>query len=429
MIMMGLKFIGRVPFQEVYIHGLVRDEKGQKMSKSKGNILDPIDLVDGIDLNSLIKKRTDGLMQPQLAPMITSETKKEFPSGIPEFGTDALRFTFAALATTGRDIRFDLNRIEGYRNFCNKLWNAARFIIMNTEGVKLFEKDPNQADMSLADIWIQGKLHSLIKSVENNIANYRIDLIASSLYNFVWHDYCNWYLELSKSILKEGNQIGPEQKHATRLNLLSTLDATLKCLHPIIPFITEELWQKINNDPTKSSIMVENYPVAKDFMVNQPVLDQMDWLIAFVVSVRQIRSEMSIPPKKIIPVLLKDASSGDIEKLKETNQYIQDLAFTERVTVLDDRKTIPISATALLGGTKILIPLEGLIDTKSEQSRLERKLTKIKKDLKSTEQQLSNQNFLSNAPKDIVEQLESRREDLIRDKQKIAEQIKMLSSI
>ena len=428
MIMMGLKFIGRVPFQEVYIHGLVRDEKGQKMSKSKGNILDPIDLVDGIDLNSLIKKRTDGLMQPQLAPMITSETKKEFPSGIPEFGTDALRFTFAALATTGRDIRFDLNRIEGYRNFCNKLWNAARFIIMNTEGVKLLEKDPNQADMSLADIWIQGKLHSLIKSVENNIANYRIDLIASSLYNFVWHDYCNWYLELSKSILKEGNQIGPEQKHATRLNLLSTLDATLKCLHPIIPFITEELWQKINNDPTKSSIMVENYPVSKDFMINQPVLDQMDWLIAFVVSVRQIRSEMSIPPKKIIPVLLKDASSGDIEKLKETNQYIQDLAFTERVTVLDGRKTIPISATALLGGTKILIPLEGLIDTKSEQSRLERKLTKIKKDLKSTEQQLSNQNFLSNAPKNIVEQLESRRENLIRDKQKIAEQIEMLSS-
>ena len=428
MIMMGLKFIGRVPFQEVYIHGLVRDKKGQKMSKSKGNILDPIDLVDGIDLNSLIKKRTDGLMQPQLAPMITSETKKEFPSGIPEFGTDALRFTFAALATTGRDIRFDLNRIEGYRNFCNKLWNAARFIIMNTEGVKLLEKDPNQADMSLADIWIQGKLHSLIKSVENNIANYRIDLIASSLYNFVWHDYCNWYLELSKSILKEGNQIRLEQKHATQLNLLSTLDATLKCLHPIIPFITEELWQKINNDPTKSSIMVENYPVSKDFMVNQPVLDQMDWLIAFVVSVRQIRSEMSIPPKKIIPVLLKDASSGDIEKLKETNQYIQDLAFTERVTVLDDRKTIPISATALLGGTKILIPLEGLIDIKSEQSRLERKLTKIQKDLKSTEQQLSNHNFLSNAPKDIVKQLESRRENLIRDKQKIAEQIKMLSS-
>jgi valyl-tRNA synthetase len=428
MIMMGLKFMGRVPFQEVYIHGLVRDKKGQKMSKSKGNILDPIDLVDGIDLNSLIKKRTDGLMQPQLAPMITSETKKEFPSGIPEFGTDALRFTFAALATTGRDIRFDLNRIEGYRNFCNKLWNAARFIIMNTEGVKLFEKDPNQADMSLADIWIQGKLHSLIKSVENNIANYRIDLIASSLYNFVWHDYCNWYLELSKSILKEGNQIRLEQKHATQLNLLSTLDATLKCLHPIIPFITEELWQKINNDPTKSSIMVENYPVSKDFMVNQPVLDQMDWLIAFVVSVRQIRSEMSIPPKKIIPVLLKDASSGDIENLKETNQYIQDLAFTERVTVLDDRKTIPISATALLGGTKILIPLEGLIDIKSEQSRLERKLTKIQKDLKSTEQQLANQNFLSNAPKDIVEQLESRRENLIRDKQKIAEQIKMLSS-
>ena len=246
--MMGLKFIGRVPFQEVYIHGLVRDKNGQKMSKSKGNILDPIDLIDGIDLDSLIKKRTEGLMQPKQEPLIASDTKKEYPSGIPEFGTDALRFTFASMATTGRDVRFDLKRIEGYRNFCNKLWNAARFIMMNTEGVKLIGKKPNPEDMSLADIWIQGKLHSLIKSVEKNISNYRIDLIANSLYDFVWHDYCNWYLELSKSILKDDNQSKLEQKQATQINLLYTLDATLKCLHPIIPFITEELFQTINTD-------------------------------------------------------------------------------------------------------------------------------------------------------------------------------------
>ena len=425
MIMMGLKFIGTIPFQEVYIHGLVRDKDGQKMSKSKGNILDPIDLIDGIDLNSLIKKRTEGLMQPQQAPFITEDTKKEFPSGIPEFGTDALRFTFASLATTGRDVRFDLKRIEGYRNFCNKLWNAARFIIMNTEGVKLLAKKPNPTNMSLADIWIQGKLHSVIKSVEKNITNYRIDLIAHSLYDFVWNDYCNWYLELSKSILKDDDQANLEQKHATQLNLLYTLDATLKCLHPIIPFITEELWQMINTGQKKSSIMVDNYPNSNDFIVDQPVLDQMDWLIAFVISVRQIRSEMNISPKTKISVLLQDASNEDLDLVKESKIYITNLAGIAEIKSVDEKP--PIAAIALLRGMKILVPLEGIIDIEFERERCEKKLNRIKKELNSMKNKLRNKEFISKAPKDVVENIRSQSENIAQDKIKIEEQIKMLS--
>ena len=424
MIMMGLKFIGTIPFQEVYIHGLVRDKDGQKMSKSKGNILDPIDLIDGIDLNSLIKKRTEGLMQPQQAPFITEDTKKEFPSGIPEFGTDALRFTFASLATTGRDVRFDLKRIEGYRNFCNKLWNAARFIIMNIEGVKLPAKKPNPADMSLADIWIQGKLHSVIKSIEKNITNYRIDLIANSLYEFVWNDYCNWYLELSKSILKDDDQANLEQKHATQLNLLYTLDATLKCLHPIIPFITEELWQMINTGQKKSSIMVENYPNSNDFIIDQPVLDQMDWLIAFVISVRQIRSEMNISPKTKISVLLQNASNEDLDLVKESKIYITNLAGIAEIKSVDEKP--PIAAIALLRGMKILVPLEGIIDIEFERERCEKKLNRIKKELNSMKNKLRNKEFISKAPKDVVENIRSQSENIAQDKIKIEEQIKML---
>ena len=426
MIMMGLKFIGHVPFQEVYIHGLVRDKDGQKMSKSKGNILDPIDLIDGIDLNSLIKKRTEGLMQPQLEPFITNDTKKEYPSGIPKFGTDALRFTFASMATTGRDVRFDLKRIEGYKNFCNKLWNAARFIIMNTERIELHDKKPNPEDMSLADIWIQGKLHSLITSIKKNINNYRIDLIANSLYDFVWNDYCNWYLELSKSILKNDDQSKLKQKRATQLNLLFTLDATLKCLHPIIPFITEELRQKINTDPTKKSIMVENYPNSKDFIVDQPILDQMDWLIAFVLSVRQIRSEMNISPKIKISVLLQDANNEDLELMEKSKIYIKNLAGIAEIKPIDDKP--PMAAIALLKGMKILIPLEGIIDIEFERKRCEKKLNQINKELDSMKNRLMNKEFITKAPKDVVENLRSQSENMMQDKIKMEEQVKILSS-
>ena len=280
--------------------------------------------------------------------------------------------------------------------------------------------------MSLADIWIQGKLHSLVKSVEKNISNYRIDLIANSLYDFVWHDYCNWYLELSKSILKDDNQTKLEQKQATQINLLYTLDATLKCLHPIIPFITEELFQTINPDQKKSSIMVENYPNANDFIVNQPVLDQMDWLITFVVSVRQIRSEMNISPKIKIPVLLQDASNEDLQLIKESKTYITNLAGITEIKSIDEKP--PIAAIALLRGMKILIPLEGIIDIELERERCEKKLNRINKELNSMKNRLKNKEFISKAPQDVVENLQSQSENITQDKIKMEEQIKILSS-
>jgi valyl-tRNA synthetase len=297
---------------------------------------------------------------------------------------------------------------------------------MNTEGVKFPRSEPNPEDMSLADIWIQGKLHSLIKSVEKNITNYRIDLIANSLYNFVWNDYCNWYLELSKSILKDDDQSKLEQKQATQLNLLYTLDALLKCLHPIIPFITEELWQTINTDPTKSSIMVEDYPNSKDFMVDQPVLDQMDWLIAFVVSVRQIRSEMNISPKIKIPVLLQDASNEDLDLIKRSKIYITNLAGISEIKTIDEKP--PTAAIALLKGMKILIPLEGIINIESERERCEQKLNRIKKELHSMKNRLKNKEFIAKAPKDVVENLRSQSENMTQDKIKMEEQIRILSS-
>ena len=426
MVMMGLKFMDCIPFNEVYIHGLVRDKDGQKMSKSKGNILDPIDLIQGIDLNELIQKRTDGLMQPDMAKTITEATKKEFQSGIPEFGTDALRFTFASLATTGRDVRLNLNQIEGYRNFCNKLWNASRFVTMNTAEIKLQDINLDSENMTLADHWIQSKLHELINTIARHITSYRLDLVARTLYDFVWHDYCDWYLELSKSILNN-EKTTQTQKQTTRFNLLITMETTLRCLHPIIPFITEEIWQSFTDNKENQSIMTEPYPEADDFTYDQNIMDQMDWLIGFVSNIRQIRSEMNISPKKKISVLLKETSSIEIERLKETQNYIQALGSVEAISILSDDDQEPVSATALLDGMKILIPLEGLIDIEDEKQRLQKNLAKIDKDIKSSKQRLLNKDFRSKAPQEIIDQLKTRLEHLIRDKTKIEDQFNRLS--
>ncbi len=426
MVMMGLKFMDCIPFNEVYIHGLVRDKDGQKMSKSKGNTLDPIDLIQGIDLNELIQKRTDGLMQPDMAKTIIEATKKEFQSGIPEFGTDALRFTFASLATTGRDVRLNLNQIEGYRNFCNKLWNASRFVTMNTAGIKLQDINLDSENMTLADHWIQSKLHELINTIARHITSYRLDLVARTLYDFVWHDYCDWYLELSKSNLNN-EKTTQSQKQTTRFNLLITMETTLRCLHPIIPFITEEIWQSFTDNKENQSIMTEPYPEADDFTYDQNIMDQMDWLIGFVSNIRQIRSEMNISPKKKISVLLKETSSIEIERLKETQNYIQALGSVEAISILSDDDQEPVSATALLDGMKILIPLEGLIDIEDEKQRLQKNLAKIDKDIKSSKQRLLNKDFRSKAPQEIIDQLKTRLEHLIRDKTKIEDQFNRLS--
>ncbi len=308
--MMGQKFMGDVPFREVYIHGLIRDQDGQKMSKSKGNVLDPLDLIDGIELEPLVAKRTSGLMQPHLRQRIEKSTRRQFPDGIPAFGTDALRFTFAALATTGRDIRFDLGRVEGYRNFCNKIWNAARYVLMNTEG----EDCGPDGDMeySLADRWIRSRLGRTAREVDQAFAGYRLDLAARALYDFTWNEFCDWYLELSKPILQSEDSNEAERR-ATRRTLVEVLEALLRLMHPIMPFITEEIWRRVAPlaGASGETIMRQAYPEAGAWPEDQAAERELDWIKGFVLGIRQVRGEMNISPGRALPVVLQEASASD----------------------------------------------------------------------------------------------------------------------
>ncbi len=427
MIMMGIKFMGEIPFNEIYIHGLIRDKNGQKMSKSKGNILDPIDLIDGIDLDSLVEKRTQGLMQPEMADRIIKETKKEFPNGIPEFGTDALRFTFAILATTGRDIRLDLNRVEGYRNFCNKLWNATRFVKMNTSDMVFKKEFSDFKDLNLIDKWIQSRLNDTLDTVEHNFNVYRLDIAAKALYEFIWNDYCDWYLELSKSLLNDPDR-SDEEKSVTKNNLISVLEKSLRALHPIIPFITEEIWQSLIDSNASKSIMMQSFPEKYDLKITKTDYESIEWLQSFVTNVRQIRSEMNISPKEKIDVLLEETNTQDLEKLDQTSSLIKDLASLNDIKVLKKKEDTPISAIALLGKSKILIPLEGLIDIDEEMKRLKKKFDKNSSEANSVKNRLTNKDFINKAPKEVVEELKNKLEKLEFNQEKIEEQIRMLSS-
>ena len=426
MIMMGIKFMGEIPFNEVYIHGLIRDKNGQKMSKSKGNILDPLDVIDGIDLKTLTEKRTQGLMQPEMAQRIIKETKKEFPNGIPEYGTDALRFTFAIQATTGRDIRLDLNRVEGYRNFCNKLWNAARFVKMNTNDFKYELETEKQTDSNIVDLWIQSKLSSLLPNTEKNFNEYRLDRASNGLYEFIWNDYCDWYLELSKSFLNDSNKT-ESQKSQMKNNLIQVLEISLRALHPIIPFITEEIWQSLSTKNNLKSIMTQPFPRNKNLESNKDSVAIIEWLKAFVTNVRQIRSEMSIPPKKKINILVKGSSKLDMNNLDQTMSYIKDLASIDEITIIKEKDDVPISAIALLGNIKIFIPLEGLIDIEEEKKRLTRKYERILNEITSMNNRLSSEGFINKAPSDVVDELKIKYKNAEFDKKRMEEQIKMLS--
>ncbi len=400
MMMMGIHFMGDVPFKEVYIHGLVRDAHGQKMSKSKGNVLDPIDIIDGIDLETLVRKRTSGMMQPQLAAKIEKATRKEFPDGIAPHGTDALRFTFASLATTGRDINFDMNRIAGYRNFCNKLWNAARYVLMNTEdqdtGI-----DNNDVELSLADRWIISLLQQTEQTVSKAIDSYRFDLAAQAIYEFVWDNYCDWYLELSKPVLNSETATDAA-KRGTRRTLVRVLEATLRMAHPIMPFITEEIWQTIAPLAGKSgdTIISQPYPVADEAKIDAKAVADMEWVMQFITGIRSIRSQMNIAPKKSVPVLLKDAAELDEQRLQQNRDFISKLANLESVELL--RGEAPAAATALVGKMEILIPLEGLIDKDAEIARLDKEIVKLDKIIKQSSGKLSNENYVAKAPADVV---------------------------
>ena len=400
MIMMGLKFQGEVPFKEIYMHGLVRDAEGQKMSKSKGNVLDPIDLIDGIELEALVEKRLAGMMQPHLQKKIEKATRKHFPDGIPSFGTDALRFTFASLASTGRDIRFDLARTEGYRNFCNKLWNAARYVLMNTE-----DQDNGLSDApctySQADLWIISRLNQVIQTTSEAIESYRFDLASQAIYEFTWNEYCDWYLELAKISLQSDDEA---LQRGTRKTLVAILENILRLSHPIMPFITEEIWQRvaplagINAD----TIMLQPYPEVNATQINEEAIQSTNWVMAFILGIRRIRGEMNIAPGKPLPILLQNASPKDLGHLKTNQDYLLKLGRVESISVLDDNDAAPESAISLLGEMKILIPMAGLIDKEAEIARLEKEIQKINKDLPRIEGKLNNPKFIDKAPEAVI---------------------------
>ena len=423
MVMMGLKFMKEIPFKEIYIHGLIKDKNGQKMSKSKGNILDPIDLIDGISLEDLLEKRIQGLMQPEMEKRIISDTKKEFPNGIPDFGTDALRFNFAIQASTGRDIRLDLRRVEGYRNFCNKIWNASRFIKMNTNDFELL--DINDANGHAIDQWIQSKFAGTIDEIERQFNQYRFDLAATAMYEFVWNDFCDWYIELAKTLINDP-EISDSQKDHTKNNLIKMLDAILRMLHPTIPFITEEIWQSLSEDNKRRSIMKADFPSSNDWRVDDEIVANTEWLKNIVSSVRQIRSEMNIPPNESIKIIINDASNTDSRRLESLGSFILNLASVESITQKDTSDDIPKSAFALLNQMKIYIPLEGLVDIEEEKARLEKKLVKLNQELKSVQDRLSNDTFVEKAPTEVVEELKGKLKSLMSDQTRIEEQIKLL---
>ena len=403
MVMMGLKFMGDVPFRDVYIHGLVRDAHGQKMSKSKGNVLDPIDLIDGIELEALVKKRTSGMMQPQLAQKIEKATRAEYPGGIPAHGTDALRFTFASLASTGRDINFDLGRIEGYRNFCNKLWNAARYVLMSTEGQDC-GADGGEKTLSLPDRWILARLQHTTNQIESAVAQYRLDLAAQAIYEFIWNEYCDWYLELTKPILNDPQSTAAHLR-GTRNTLVSVLETALRLAHPIMPFITEEVWQRVAPmvGIHGATIMNQPYPIANAQLEDAQAIADMEWVQSFVLGVRKIRSGMNIDPRKPLPVMLQNTSSQDRLRGEANARLLQSLARVETIRWLAGDETAPESATSLVGEMKLLIPMAGLIDKTAELARLAKEIEKLAKDVDRVEAKLSNASFVDKAPAAVVD--------------------------
>jgi valyl-tRNA synthetase len=410
MIMMGLKFMGDVPFKEVYIHGLVRDSEGQKMSKSKGNILDPLDLIDGISLEELVAKRTNGLMQPKLAPKIEKATRRDYPQGIEAYGTDSLRFTFASLATQGRDIRFDVGRIQGYRNFCNKLWNATRYVMLSVEDHDL-DVNEGEVELGLPERWINTMLANTITTVEASIDHYRFDLASQALYEFTWDEYCDWYLELSKTTLNDDTAITAEIRGTLR-TLLGILEVLLRLLHPFMPFITEELWHMVAPRLNREgeTIMLQPWPAAADLSRDDKAGAEINWLKAFILGVRRIRAERDIPPAHPLAVSVAGGSDRERKWLKRNHARITTLARVESITPV---KKEPRDAIAELAGEMtLLVPLADLIDPTVELQRLEKELNKLKNEQERTAKKLDNESFIYRAPEEIVDKERRRLEEV-----------------
>lgn len=430
MIMLTLYFRKEVPFHTVYVHGLVRDGQGQKMSKSKGNVLDPIDLIDGIDLESLVAKRTSGMMQPHLQEKIAKQTRKEFPEGIASYGTDALRYTYYSLASTGRDIKFDVGRIEGFRNFCNKIWNAARYVLMQCENQNCGQNQDNSYTLSLADRWINSELQHATQAIRQGIESYRFDLASQALYDFIWNEYCDWYLELSKPVLWDETAT-EAQKAGTRRTLIRVLETVLRLAHPLMPYITEEIWQRVKSlaGADGESIMYAPYPESDDSVTDQQAIADINWVKGVIVGIRNIRGEMNISPARQIPIYFQKGSAQDERRLSENRQFLLKLAKLESITWLKAGEAAPMSATALVGDMEILVPMAGLIDKAAETTRLEKEIDKLSKDLKRVEGKLHNPSFVDKAPEHVVQKERDKLSDMKSALEVLTEQLSKIQAL
>jgi valyl-tRNA synthetase len=434
MIMMTMHFVKdengkpQVPFKTVYVTGLIRDDDGNKMSKSKGNVIDPLDMIDGISLEDLLEKRTGNMMQPKMAEKIKKLTVKQFPDGIESHGTDALRFTLAALASTGRDINWDMKRLEGYRNFCNKLWNASNFVLMNTQEHDCGFNSNSTMTFSLADKWIIGQYQDTIKTYRDAMDTYRFDIAAHTLYKFTWDQFCGWYIELTKPILLQGSA---EQQRGTRHTLVTVLESLLRLMHPIMPFITETIWQDVSPlaNCHSATIMNQKYPEYDAAKVDATAMQDLEWVKGFVLCIRSIRGEMDIAPSKPLPVLLRNASSEDIRRLEENAIFLHSIAKLETVTILNKDDNAPACATSLLSSLEIMIPMAGLIDKDAELARISKALDKLEKDFARTQGKLANEKFVRNAPEVVITKEKAKLADFTMQMQKLHEQRSSISSL
>ncbi len=428
MIMMTMHFNkdengkAQVPFKTVYVTGLIRDENGDKMSKSKGNVLDPIDMIDGIDLESLVEKRCGNMMQPQLAKKIEKNTRKTFENGIEPYGTDALRFTLAAMASTGRDINWDMKRLEGYRNFCNKLWNASRYVLMNTEehdcGMSLSVEERANMEFSLADKWIESQFELAAKEFNAHLDNYRLDMAANTLYEFIWNQFCDWYLELTKPVLWKGTEA---QQQATRYMLITVLEKTLRLAHPVLPYITESIWQSVKSlvDGVEGdTIMTQALPQFNEENFNADVVADLEWVKAFITSIRNLRAEYDIAPSKGLEVMIKVADEKDAARIEANKVVLSSLAKLDEIKVLANGEETPACATSLVGKSELMIPMAGLIDKDAELARLAGEVKKTQGEIKRIEGKLSNEGFVAKAPEAVIakerEKLEGYQETLVK---------------
>ncbi|MFY1050679.1 valine--tRNA ligase [Ectopseudomonas khazarica] len=426
MIMLSTHLTGQIPFKTVYVHGLVRDGQGQKMSKSKGNVLDPLDIVDGITLDELLEKRTSGMMQPKLAEKIAKQTRAEFPDGIASYGTDALRFTFCSLATTGRDVKFDMGRVEGYRNFCNKLWNAANFVIENTDGQDT-GVNGEEVELSSVDRWIISQLQRTEAEVTRQLDAFRFDLATQALYEFVWDQYCAWYLELVKPVLWDEN--APlERQRGTRRTLVRVLEVILRLAHPFMPFITEEIWQRIKGQAgvQGDTLMLQPWPVANETRIDAAAEGDIEWVKQLMLGVRQIRGEMKISMAKRIDIIVANASAEDQRRLADFEPLLNKLAKLESVRVLAAGEEAPMSATTLVGEMEVLVPMAGLIDKDAELARLDKEIGRLEGEVKRVGGKLSNEGFVAKAPAEV---LEKERAKLAEAEQALAKMVEQRGKI